>query len=101
MAPQPYEDSVPPVLTAIVKYGVPAAIAIWLVYFLTAGIGAEIHTQTELLQAHIAASTSVQRTLEQDERWHATMVDIMRQLCVNSAKTDQVARNACWQAGAH
>jgi hypothetical protein len=88
----------PPVMTGLLKYGVASAIAVYLVYTLTTGIGHDVRVSTELLQRHVDATASLQRTIEADERWHATMVDVMRQLCVNSAKTYQ-ERAACFQAG--
>lgn len=88
----------PPVLTGLLKYGVASAIAVYLVYFVSTGIGVDIKAVRVLLEQHVIATVSLQRSMESDERWHATMVDVMRQMCVNSAK-NYGERAACFQAG--
>lgn len=99
------DDILPPVLTSLLKYGISGAIAVYLVYVLSAQMDRNMRDiitaerlSAELMQRHIESSASWQRAMEDDARWHATMADIMRQLCVNGAKNYQ-ERAACFQAG--
>ena len=85
-------------LRTLAKYGGYAVFAGYLIYTLTTDIGRKVGDVRDLMQAHASATISLQHTIEQDERWHATMTDVMRQLCVNSARTYQ-ERTACFTAG--
>lgn len=95
MAPQLDDDMT---LTTLAKYGGYAVFAGYLIYVLTQGIGRDVRDVRDAMQVHAAATVELKRSMETDERWHATMVDVMRQLCINSAKT-YGERAACFQAG--
>lgn len=85
-------------LRTLTKYGGYAVFAGYLIYVLTQGIGRDVRDVRDTLREHAIATATIAREVEQDERWHATMVDVMRQLCVNSAKSTS-ERSACFQAG--
>lgn len=51
------------------KFGVPAGIAVYLVYFLTQGISADVRTTKELMQRHM-----------HEQRW------LLQSICRNLAK---------------
>ena len=95
MAPQPDDDMN---FQALAKYGASAIFAGYLIYVLTQGIGRDVREVRDAMQIHAAATLELKRSMETDERWHATMVDVMRQLCVNSAKS-YAERSACFSAG--
>lgn len=76
---------------AIAIIGVPSAIAVFLVYFLT-NLFTAITTRLEAIEGAQRSSTQVSQTLlrhlEQDTEQMWQLVSINQRTCLNTAKTD-------------
>jgi len=95
-APQQNEDdSVPPVVTAILKFGVLPGLAVWLIFV---GVTEVRSNQTESLQIMRAHDVESRQRLDRLDRLQERMLSVLLAQCVNAAKDTQ-ERNACLRAG--
>ena len=95
-APQQNEDeSVPPVVTAILKFGVLPGLAIWLIFV---GVTEVRSNQTESLQIMRAHDVESRQRLDRLDRLQERMLSVLLAQCVNAAK-DMQERNDCLRAG--
>jgi len=76
-----------PLVKLVLQVGVPSGIAVYLVYMLAGSIVAETRSTHELLRQHVEATASQQAM-------QRTIVDLLRQMCVNSAQSDE-AKQTC------
>ena len=86
---QTSENGQPWWVKGIMQVGVPAAIAIYLVYIMTNGIQADVRTARELMTIHHSYTMEVFQRLE---RSMADQTSILRATCVaqsRSAGTDE------------
>jgi hypothetical protein len=89
-------------LAGAAKFGLLPAAFLYVLWFLTNGLQADVRQNTSdlrqtnlLLQEHVTASSEMQRDVQ---RQLLVISDIQRQACVNSAD-DYQKRQACWAAG--
>jgi hypothetical protein len=82
--------------TLLERYGVPSAIALFLVWFMTTRIQNDMKDMSLELRGHATISASTASRLEsftQDSRAESrSMISLLRQVCVNTAKTDEQRR---------
>lgn len=82
----------------IAKYGVQSAIALFLIWWLTGKVDGELGsmkaTLTEHTQVTNAATLSMQNFSAEQRQVQRELSVLLRQICVNTAKTDQ-ARQEC------
>lgn len=88
------EDLDPPLMSNttlnwIAKIGVPSAIALYLVYMITAGISAEIRDIKDEFLKHSNQAVDLVRQYEQMRIQSDRQTYILQRICINSAKTDQ------------
>lgn len=76
-------------LAAIVKVGVPSAIAIYLVYVIATSLSAEVRYLREEFVRHSTQSTDLVRQYEQVRIQSDRQVYILQRICINSAKSDE------------
>ncbi len=94
------EDNTPWWIGAIYKLGIPAAIALFLIWFVVATVIPNIQFIKENLVLHANSSSQVGQDLrdqnirlsQQNER----LMRVLQQICINSAKNNQ-ERNGCFQ----
>ena len=88
-------NSDPMWLRATVMLGVPAAIALFLVWFITAQVGANIHN-IEVAQQQFAVEQAKSSAVQlQIQTQLATLTGVMRMVCYNTSKND-AQRDACF-----
>lgn len=86
------EDNTPWWIGSIIKLGVPAAIALFLIWFIVSTISPSITFIKENLVLHADSATRVGREIhEQNEK----LMKVLQQICMNSAKNNQ-ERNGCF-----
>lgn len=89
-----------PWMRFVVLVGAPAAIAMWLTYFVSARIGADIDHISQRLDAHASVSSAAAANLSgfilDSQEETRTLILLMRQLCLNTA-TDAQQRRECIQ----
>lgn len=73
----------------IFKIGVPSAIALYLVYILTAGIQADMKQMKMSFDAHANQAASMITQYEQVRIQSDRQLYVMQRICINSAKTTQ------------
>jgi len=76
-------------LYTIIRLGVPAAIAIYLTYFLVSTVNNNLAQAKELIVSHVGD------TLQQKER-EEKMLYTLQRICANLASTNQ-ERNECFR----
>lgn len=76
-------------LTTIYKFGVPSAIAIYLVYLLGTKVNDNLININRTLEAHVV---DMQRNIDQNQKIYY----LLQTICVNSAKTNY-DRNQCFK----
>lgn len=84
-----------PIAKLILQIGVPSAIALYLVYLLGGSLSGEMRTFSEKLDSHMSATTVIRESLQEQNVNQKLILDVLRQTCVNAAKTTP-ERNACW-----
>lgn len=72
-------------LQASYRLGVPAVLALGLVYFLAQHVDDEMHALTESLDRHVDQMQSDRAAAQLSE---ARMQHLFRQICLNTAETD-------------
>lgn len=91
-----------PWIKLVLQVGVPATIAIFLVFKLSTNVDLKLDQNLQTLQSHAtfgaAAVSSINERLADAERQQAVMIDLLRVQCVNSAKSS-VERGECLRAG--
>jgi hypothetical protein len=85
-----------PWMRFIAFIGVPAAIALFLVYRLDGRSAQELAQISADLRAHAAISTITAKSVDESRIETRTLVALMRQICVNTSKTD-TQRRECVQ----
>lgn len=85
------EDNSPWYISAILRVGVPSAIALFLIWFLTSEVKSDISVIKEAVKIHAeAAIHSAEGIREQNER----LTYILQRICINGARTTE-DRNNC------
>lgn len=69
-------------VNAVVRVGVPSAIALWFVFRLTTAIEDRLY-RMEQIQAQVVGQLMIHMTNSE------TAINLARQLCINTAKTDE------------
>jgi hypothetical protein len=81
-----------PWMRFIAFIGVPAAIALFLVYRLDGRSALELAQISAELRAHATVSSAAVATLDEHRDETRTLIALMRQICVNTSKSDQQRR---------
>jgi hypothetical protein len=81
-----------PWMRFIAFIGVPAAIALFLVYRLDGRSAQELAGISAELRAHQAVSTVMATEIADHKQETKTLIVLMRQICVNTSKNDQQRR---------
>lgn len=92
------EEKMPPWWKLTTQIGVPAAIAVFLVWTVTMDIKSEVKASNVALRALAAEGVSTKETMIRFERQQDTIVALLRTQCVNAAKSTY-ERNDCLRAG--
>jgi hypothetical protein len=95
--PLPDETVVNPLLKLVIQFGVPAGIAVYLVYSMANGISVSANQTAALLQTHIAQSGAMQLRIEQQQASLDILVQLDKIRCLHDAK-DVVQRSECYEA---
>lgn len=83
------------VFKGIYTFGVPAAIAIFLVYFVTSRVDQSLDMMQKNLDSHVSESNQLIETDEQIKFQLQSVTQILLSICVNTAKSSN-ERNACF-----
>jgi hypothetical protein len=86
-----------PLLKLVIQFGVPAGIAVYLVYAMANGISVSANQTAALLQTHIAQSGAMQLRIEQQQASLDILVQLDKIRCLHDAK-DVVQRSECYEA---
>jgi hypothetical protein len=86
-----------PWMRFIAFIGVPAAIALFLVYRLDGRSALELAQISAELRAHATVSATAIVTFDEHRAETRTLITLMRQICVNTSKTDQQRRECVQQ----
>ena len=96
------QDGMPWWVKAITFFGVPSAIALWLVYLLGTTIAnATLTNSTALIEHHQATSSLVNviNTEHQEHKLDSVIIQqLLQAMCVNAA-ADSDERGNCFMAG--
>jgi hypothetical protein len=88
------DEGMPWQVKALGIVGVPAAIAIYLVWALVSQIAPAILSMNSLLSAHVAQMTTLMGEQTQIKNQNEAIIRILKTSCVNAAK-DMVERERC------
>lgn len=92
------QDGMPWWVKAITFFGVPSAIAMYLVYILANNISGSIHSISNTLLEHNSMTAALVRQIEEEHSTYrldsSTVRRILLANCVNSA-TSEMERNRC------
>lgn len=92
-------QDVNPIIKIILQLGVPAAIAVYFVYWLTSSVAVEMRDFNVKLDGHMNATVAIQQGLQQLIMKQEETISVLRQTCVNQAKGSVPAQDRCFAAG--
>lgn len=98
---RPLRATEPLWLQVLYKFGVPSAIAIYLVWFMSNTIAPGVHAIEAKLDQHIemnrSAAEATQTALKRQEAQQDIIIDLLKQTCVQNGKSSD-DRRACYDA---
>lgn len=98
---RPPRSAEPLWLQVLYKFGVPSAIAIYLVWFMSNTVAPGVKAIEIKLDQHIemnrAAAEQTQNLLRRQEAQQDIVIDLLKQTCVQNGKSSE-DRRACYDA---
>jgi hypothetical protein len=99
-----YFTGMPTWAQVVAKLGFPIAVAIWLIWFVTQTVNAQLTTNSEMLQRHMASTAIHDQNFNLYLQNHAHELDTLRvilsQICANGA-ANREERQGCFPAPVH